>query len=126
MRIVAAVVAVALVTAGCFPHNARYRTYSKWAEAGSIVAGIALAAAVNTGADCDTQGEAAESESGCKSTAATLGYVAVGLIVTGLLGFVATISTAEDEDGSPPPVIIHKAALGSGAATAAGSGTAAN
>jgi hypothetical protein len=124
MRIVGAVVAVSLVLAGCFPHNARYRTYSKWAEAGSLVAGIALAAAVNTGADCDTQGMAAENESSCKSTAAALGYVAVGLIVTGLLGFVATISTAEDEDGSPKPVIIQKAA-GSGATTAAGSGTAA-
>ena len=71
MRIVGAVVAVSLVLAGCFPHNARYRTYSKWAEAGSLVAGIALAAAVNTGADCDTQGMAAENESSCKSTAAT-------------------------------------------------------
>jgi hypothetical protein len=119
MRVVAAVVAVSVMLAGCFPHNARYRTYSKWAEAGSLVAGIALAAAVNTGADCDTQGTAADSESSCKSTAAALGYVAVGLIVAGLLGFVATVSTAEDEDGSPAPVIIQKAA-GSGA-TAAGS-----
>ena len=48
---VALVVSVALL--GCFPHNPRARTYAKIGEGTALLAGIAVAAFANTGADCD-------------------------------------------------------------------------
>jgi hypothetical protein len=44
--------------------------------------------------------------SSCHSHAEILGDVGVGLIIAGLLGFLATISTAEDEDDNKPRIEI--------------------
>jgi hypothetical protein len=68
MRVVALIVSIAL--AGCFPHNAKMRTYSKITE-GQVIGGIGF-----------------------------------GMIMAGLTGFIATVSTAEDEAKATPRVDI--------------------
>jgi hypothetical protein len=82
---------------GCFPHNPKARTYAKIGEGTAIVAGIIVSALANTTADCDQMmipgvPENTDCESGSK-WASTAGVI---LVVGGLLGFVATVSTAED------------------------------
>ena len=95
---VALLVSLTLSTAGCFPHNEKHRTYAKIGEGGALVAGILISALSNTGADCDEQRAPGTEISDCRSNAHILSTVGVVLILTGLLGFVATVSTAEDED----------------------------
>jgi hypothetical protein len=95
---VALLVSLTLTTAACFPHNAQHRTYAKIGEGGALAAGILISALSNTGADCDEQRAPGTEISDCRSNAHILGTVGVVLILAGLLGFVATVSTAEDED----------------------------
>ena len=90
---------------GCFQHNARHRTYAKIGEGTAIVAGIAISAFANTGADCDEMAVPGMDNSDCKSKAKWLSTIGVTLIVAGLLGFVATVSTAEEAD-KPKPIEI--------------------
>ena len=104
MRAVALIVLTSLL--GCFPHNHKARTISKYAEGGTVVAGIGLEFLVNSGADCDAQTGPLQSSSSCRGTATTLGDLGVGMILAGLLGFVATVSTSDDEDApAPAPVV---------------------
>lgn len=101
---VALLVSLTLTTAACFPHNAQHRTYAKLGEGGALVAGILISALSNTGADCDENRAPGTEVSDCRSNAHVLSTVGVVLILTGLLGFVATVSTAEDEDKSSAKV----------------------
>lgn len=106
MRAIAVVVSIALL--GCFPHNKPMQRYSKYAEGGAIVSGIGLEFLANTGADCDTMGGPGSVPSqSCHSRATLLGDVGVGLMLAGLLGFVATVSTDEtDKEDNRPKVEI--------------------
>jgi hypothetical protein len=97
MKVVAALLAFSILTAGCFPHNAKRRTYAKAAEGGALAAGIGMLYFVNTGADCDKDMKVGESTSSCKSTANIVGTVGLGLIIAGLSGFIVTVSTEEDD-----------------------------
>ena len=105
--------AVALVVSdsllGCFPHNARRRTYAQIGEGTAIVAGIAISAFSNTAADCDQMAGPGIDDSGCKSSARWASTAGVTLILAGLLGFVATVSTAEDAQQQQPKPIEIKA-----------------
>ena len=83
---------------GCFPNNPRHRTYAKIGEGTAIIAGIAISALASTGADCDEMQVPGMSDEDCKSKAKILSTIGVTLIVAGLLGFVATVSTAEEAD----------------------------
>jgi hypothetical protein len=106
MRSVVALLLTASMTVGCFPHDPHKRTLAQFAEGGAVVGGIALEAFVSTGADCDMMTKiGAPPDPNCHSKSATLGGVGVALILAGLLGFVATISTAE-EAKEPPKVDI--------------------
>jgi hypothetical protein len=58
-------------------------------------------------------------QTGCRNTANALQGTAVVLILAGLLGFVATVSTADDEDGVPKPVVVQKPATTASAAKTA-------
>lgn len=100
---VALLVSISLL--GCFPHNPRARTYAKAGEGAAILAGIAISAFAGTSADCDEMQMAGIDDSGCHTKAQWLGTAGIVLIVGGLLGFVATVSTAE-EDPAPKPVEI--------------------
>jgi hypothetical protein len=92
--------AVALILSfsmlGCFPNNPRHQKYAKYAEGASLVAGIAISAVANTGADCDSMAMAGQDISDCRTKAKWLGTVGMVLILGGLLGFIATVTTAED------------------------------
>lgn len=106
MRAIAVVVSIAIL--GCFPHNKPMQRYSKYAEGGAIVSGIGLEFLANTGADCDLMGGPGSAPSqNCHSHATLLGDLGVGLMLAGLLGFVATVSTDEtDKEDSRPKVEI--------------------
>lgn len=92
---------------GCFPHDAHKRTIAQVIEGGAMVVGVGAEFLVNTGADCDQMGMPGVPNSSCRTKANALGDVGVALILGGLLGFVATISTAEED--KPPPKVDIKA-----------------
>jgi len=118
---VALAVSVSLLLIGCFPNNARHRTYAKYTEGGMLVTGIIISALANTGADCDEMMMAGKPVDDCRTTAKWLSTAGVVLILGGLLGFVATIATAEDDSDSTPRVLSREPGGGSGAGS--GSGT---
>lgn len=102
---VALVLSLTLFSAACFPNNPRHQTYAKIGEGASMLAGIGLLLAVNTGADCDMDSKpGGEADDSCKSRATYLGNAGLALIIIGLVGFIATISTAEDAKPTPTTV----------------------
>ena len=110
-----------MTLAGCFPHDPHKRTIAKFAEGGALVGGIAISAFANTGADCDNNANMpGQDPSNCRSTAKWLSTLGVTLILAGLLGFVATVSTAEDEDKtSAKTTTVPDDGAGSGSGSAA-------
>lgn len=115
---VALLLTMTMTVAGCFPHDPHKRTIAKLAEGGALVGGIAISAFANTGADCDNNANMPGSDpSDCRTTAKWLSTLGVTLILAGLLGFVATVSTAEDEDKtSPKAITVPDEGTGSGSA----------
>jgi hypothetical protein len=93
----AAAVVLSLSLFGCFPHDAHKRTLAQYVEGGSIVAGIGVEFLVNTGADCDQMRMAGITNASCHTRAEVLGDIGVALILAGLMGFTATMATAEEE-----------------------------
>ncbi len=106
MRAVALMLSVGMLV--CFPHNEQARTYAKYAEGGLILAGIGAEAIASrhTGAACDMMSGQIGYDSGCHATSTIYGGVGLALILAGLTGFVATVSTAEDENPTPPAIDI--------------------
>ena len=102
--VVSLLVSVSLL--GCFPHSPQKRTYAKIVEGSAILAGIAIGALANTNADCDEMTTPGLNETGCHNKAQWMSTAGVVLVVGGLLGFVATVSTAEQE--KPKPVEIKQ------------------
>jgi hypothetical protein len=105
--VVALVVIVSML--GCFPHSPRKRTIAQIGEGTAILAGIAISAFANTTADCDNMDGVTGLNQGddCRNGAKWATTAGVALIVGGLLGFVATVSTAQ-EDAKPKPVEIKE------------------
>lgn len=97
MRAVVALVLCISVTA-CFPGEPVKQRYAKLAEGGTLVAGIAMLAVVNTGADCDMQVGLGMPKGECKGHANLVGGIGLALIIAGLVGFAATVTTANDLD----------------------------
>jgi hypothetical protein len=108
---VAFVLTVTVLGAGCFPKNAQYQTYAKLSEGALVVGGIGMLLAVNSGADCDMKSmPGGQPDDDCKSKANFLGGIGLGMILVGLVGFIATVSTAEDEaDSKAAPIIVKPA-----------------
>ncbi|MBS1124521.1 MAG: hypothetical protein H6Q90_6749 [Deltaproteobacteria bacterium] len=104
MRAVALALTLSLSLAACFPESARHRTYAKVTEGGLLAAGIALLAVTNTGADCDNMGGLGNlpPDRDCKSRSSLVGGIGLTLIITGLIGFVATVTTTPDDPPTPP------------------------
>jgi hypothetical protein len=106
--VVALVLSVSMLCGACFPGNPKRQMYAKLAEGGALVAGIGMLYVVNSGADCDAMAmPGGEPDEGCKTKAAWLGNVGLGLVLIGLIGFIATVSTSDD-DAPPPPVVVPK------------------
>jgi hypothetical protein len=103
--VVALVVSVSML--GCFPHSPRKRTIAQIGEGAAILAGIAISAFANTTADCDNMDGVSGLNQGddCRTGAKWATTAGVALVVGGLLGFVATVSTAQEEP-KPKPVEI--------------------
>ncbi|MGE0867215.1 MAG: hypothetical protein AB7P03_01540 [Kofleriaceae bacterium] len=101
MRFVALFVTFAVLIGGCFPHNARARRIAKISEGAAILAGIGMLAVVNSGAECEHN--PIMPNDSCKDKAEILGDIGLGLILAGLIGFIATVSTSPDDQGSTPP-----------------------
>ncbi|MFT3697537.1 MAG: hypothetical protein QM831_30620 [Kofleriaceae bacterium] len=105
----ALLLAGSLMSAGCFPHSARNRTIAEIVEGGVAVSGVVVEGLVQTGADCDMTAAPGEPQMMCKDNASLGGGIGVALILAGVIGFIATISVAEDDDEKKPPVIIKAA-----------------
>jgi hypothetical protein len=104
MRAVAALLSVAVLS-GCFPNNPRARTIAKITEGGFIVAGIAILAVTQSSADCRPLPSGAR-DPNCSNSANTIGDLGFGMILAGLVAFIATVSTTPDDKKSPPPIDI--------------------
>src|SRR5439155_26382641 len=111
MRATAALV-VLVFLAGCFPHNEKYRTYAKFGEGASLLTGIVMEGVIESGADWDAmQKVPGTNDSGnqsCHTKATALSAIGLVLILGGILGFVATVSTSPD-DRAPAPTTTQNA-----------------
>jgi hypothetical protein len=107
----AAFVATISLLAGCFPHDAHKRTIVQLVEGGTLGIGIGMQYFANTSADCDQMVQMGKPPSSCSGASQTLGTVGVALIIAGLVGFIATVSTAEDDSAN------QGSGSGSGSAT---------
>ncbi len=98
MRAVALLVSASLL-AGCFPHDAHKRTISQIVEGGVIATGVGMEYFANTQADCDQSKQMTGGLGGtaCTGAGQAIGSVGVALILAGLVGFIVTISGAEDD-----------------------------
>lgn len=98
-----AALVLALSMTACFPHNARHRSYAKLGEGAALAAGIAMLYFAGTGADCDQMRTPGIPTDDCDGDARIVSSVGLGLILAGLSGFIATVSTAPDDDEATPP-----------------------
>ena len=96
MRAVA-LVAILSLLGGCFPHDAHKRLIAQVIEGGTLGVGVGMQYFANTQADCDLMVQMGAPASKCSGAGQTLGSVGVVLILAGLVGFIATVSTAEDD-----------------------------
>jgi hypothetical protein len=99
MRAVGLLLSITLV--GCFPNNAKHRTYAKIGEGATLAAGITLLAVTHTTADCMAVKGTRDIE--CNDRANLAGTIGFGMILVGLAGFIATVSSTPDEKELPPP-----------------------
>ena len=95
MRAVAVVLSLSLLA--CFPNNARHRTIAKITEGAFVVGGIALLATSNTQADCDDEMRLGGSVMTCKSNRGLISGLGLALIMVGMVGFFATVTTEPDD-----------------------------
>jgi hypothetical protein len=107
MRSAVALLLASSLVAGCFPHNSRDRTIAEIVEGGIAVSGVVVEGFVHSGADCSMMAAPGEPPLKCESNASVGGGIGVALILAGVVGFIATISSAEDDD--KPAVIEIKA-----------------
>ena len=106
---------VTLSLTACFPNSAKHRTYAKVGEGAALAAGIGILYMSNTGADCDQMG-GYDDASSCRSKSQVLGSVGLGLILAGLAGFIATVSTSPDDQPEQPVVTTPTTVSGPAAA----------
>ncbi len=84
----------------CFPGQPKHQRYAKLTEGGFLVGGIAILAVANTGADCDMMARLPGENADCKSSAGFQGGIGLAMILAGLVGFAATVATAEPPKSS--------------------------
>jgi len=104
-------VAILLALSACFPHDAHKRTLAKYVEGAALVTGVALEYAANSQADCDQMKVAGMPDGSCGLKGAVIGDAGVGLMLAGLIGFIVTVSTGE-EDAPQPAITVQKPVVG--------------
>ncbi|HEX4449531.1 MAG TPA: hypothetical protein VH143_01620 [Kofleriaceae bacterium] len=97
--------ATMLFGGGCFPHSARNRAIAEIAEGAVLVGGVVLESTVTTTADC--QADLAPPPN-CGANGTRNGAIGVGMILTSLVAFIATISSAEEQGNEPLVTITPK------------------
>ncbi|MDX2088089.1 MAG: hypothetical protein SFX73_09570 [Kofleriaceae bacterium] len=97
---VAFALTLATLAGGCFP-NSKHRTVAKVVEGGLAIGGVVLLATVNSSADCKGL-VAGDKDRACEDKAQLMSTLGLGMILTGLLGFVVTVSTAPDDKPETP------------------------
>ncbi|MBA2540251.1 MAG: hypothetical protein H0V17_11490 [Deltaproteobacteria bacterium] len=100
MRVIAMLTCLALCA--CFPNNPKHRTYAKLVEGGFVAGGIGLLAFSSTQADCDMDIGLGMPRMDCKSRAGLISGIGLTMILLGMVGFAATVTTAVD-DPTPAP-----------------------
>jgi hypothetical protein len=95
------VLALTLITAlfggGCFPHSARKRAIAEIAEGALLAGGVILEATVTTTADCQAD---VSPPPNCGANGTRNGAIGVAMILTSLVAFIATISSAEEQQAN--------------------------
>jgi hypothetical protein len=99
--VVASALVVSISLMGCFPHSARNRVIAEITEGALVAGGIAIEAGTSTQADCQAQ----TGGMNCSSSGAA-GGIGLGMMLLGLVGFIATISSSEDDKPAPPAIDI--------------------
>lgn len=98
MRSALALTLVAAMVGGCFPHSPKKRMIAEIIEGALVAGGVGLEATVTTTADCQANLDATAS---CSATGQRNGAIGVAMILTGIVAFIATISSASDDTASP-------------------------
>ena len=93
-----------LLGGGCFPHSARNRGIAEIAEGVLLAGGVILETQVTTTADCEAD---VSPPPNCGANGTRNGSIGVAMILTALVAFIATISSAENE--STAPIITNSA-----------------
>lgn len=101
MRVAVALL-LSLSLVACFK-NPTHRRLVKIGEGVAIVGGIVLLASVNTGADCDEGGIGVMPDQDCKDRASLISNIGLALILAGMIGFVVTVSTSDDDSITTAP-----------------------
>ena len=96
--VLALTLAAGLFGGACFPHSARNRTIAEITEGVLLAGGVGLEATVTTTADCQAE---LSPDPNCAKSGTTRSAIGVGIILTSLIAFIATISSAEDSSSSP-------------------------
>ena len=96
----AAFVAIISLLGACFPHDAHKRTIAQLIEGGTLGIGVGMQYFANTQADCDQMVQMGQPPSSCSGASQALGSIGVGFILAGLVGFIATVSSAEDDSAN--------------------------
>jgi hypothetical protein len=94
-------VLLSLSLCACFPNNNKHRTIAKLTEGGLVAGGVVLLAVSNTQADCMGGDAFPGDRADCKSDAGRISTLGFGMILVGLIGFIATVSTQPDDPPSP-------------------------
>lgn len=100
MRVIAVLTCLALCA--CFPNNPKHRTYAKLVEGGFIAGGIGLLAFSSTQADCDMDVGLGMPKQDCQSRAGLISGIGLTLILLGMVGFAATVTTAIEPPATTP------------------------
>jgi hypothetical protein len=100
MRWLAVLLTLSLLS-GCFPNSHKHRTIAKITEGALVAGGVVILAVSNTQADCSGMSMIPGVREDCESSAGTASALGLGMILVGLIGFVATVSTQPDDPPSP-------------------------
>jgi hypothetical protein len=92
----------AMLAGGCFPHSAKKRVIAEIAEGALLAGGVVLESTVTTTADCEAMLSPSAS---CGADGTRNGGIGVAMILTGLVAFIATISSAEE--AAEAPVVVN-------------------
>ncbi len=107
MRAIALVTSLSLL--GCFPHDPHARMIAQISEGGAAALGVTILALTHTNADCEANNmNIAMPDMSCQNKSNALSDIGLALMIGGLVGFIATVSSAEEDPPPPPTNVLTK------------------